>query len=50
MIGIYALAQLGEKLMVKDNSVFVTLAYEGGQNQLSINSGNSMILQKQIVS
>ncbi|XP_035739692.1 CD109 antigen-like isoform X1 [Vespa mandarinia] len=49
VIGIYALAQLGEKLMVKDNSVFLTLVYEGGQNQLNINSRNSMILQKQIL-
>ncbi|XP_046828737.1 CD109 antigen-like isoform X3 [Vespa crabro] len=49
VIGIYALAQLGEKLMVKDNSIFLTLVYEGGQNQLNINSRNSMILQKQIL-
>ncbi|XP_014601165.1 PREDICTED: CD109 antigen-like isoform X2 [Polistes canadensis] len=49
VIGIYALAQLGARLMSKDNSVFISLFYEGEQSQLSINSRNAMILQKQIL-
>ncbi|XP_015181620.1 PREDICTED: CD109 antigen-like isoform X2 [Polistes dominula] len=49
VIGIYALSQLGAKLMIKDNSISISLLYEGGQNQFSINSHNSMILQKQIL-
>ncbi|KAK2582524.1 hypothetical protein KPH14_004819 [Odynerus spinipes] len=49
VIGIYALAKLGEKLMVKENSISMTFTYEGGQNQMSINPRNTMILQKQIL-
>lgn len=56
VIGIQALAKLGEKLITKNNdiqnnNISVTFAYEGGgQSQMNINSDNSMILQKQMVS
>ena len=50
MIGIQALAQLGEKLATRNNSVSITFMYEGGgQSQMNINPDNSMILQKQVV-
>lgn len=49
------MAKLGEKLITKNNdiqnnNISVTFAYEEGQNQMNINSDNSMILQKQMVS
>ncbi|XP_076663404.1 CD109 antigen isoform X3 [Andrena cerasifolii] len=48
VIGIQALAQLGEKLATRNNSVSITFMYEGGgQSQMNINPDNSMILQKQ---
>ncbi|XP_006620960.1 CD109 antigen-like isoform X1 [Apis dorsata] len=56
VIGIQALAKLGEKLITKNNdiqnnNISVTFAYEGGgQSQMNINSDNSMILQKQMLS
>ncbi|KAG6796738.1 antigen [Apis mellifera caucasica] len=55
VIGIQALAKLGEKLITKNNdiqnnNISVTFAYEEGQNQMNINSDNSMILQKQMLS
>ncbi|XP_023288117.1 CD109 antigen isoform X2 [Orussus abietinus] len=47
VIGIYALAKLGEKLATRSNNIAISFTYEGGeQKQLTINSGNSMILQK----
>lgn len=50
VIGIQALAKLGEKLITKNNNISVTFSYEGGgQSQMNINSDNSMILQKQMV-
>lgn len=50
MIGIQALAKLGEKLATKNNAVSITFMYEGGgQSQMNINPDNSMILQKQVV-
>lgn len=51
VIGIHALAKLGEKLSTKDNNVAITFNYEnGGQSQININSANVMILQKHTVS
>lgn len=51
VIGIQALAKLGEKLSKDVTSIPIVLKYEGGgQIYMNINSGNSMILQKQIVS
>ncbi|XP_015601908.1 CD109 antigen isoform X2 [Cephus cinctus] len=50
VIGIYALAKLGEKLSTKSNNIAVTFMYEGGgQSQMNINSGNTMILQKHVL-
>lgn len=50
MIGIHALAKLGEKLATKDNNVAITFTYEnGGQSQININPSNVMILQKHTV-
>ncbi|CAK9821472.1 CD109 antigen [Anthophora retusa] len=50
VIGIQALAELGEKLATKSNSISITFMYEGGgQSQMNINSDNSMILQKQVL-
>lgn len=50
VIGIQALAKLGEQLATKNNSISVMFTYEGGgQSQMNINPDNSMILQKQIV-
>ncbi|XP_078044261.1 thioester-containing protein 1 allele R1 isoform X3 [Augochlora pura] len=47
VIGIQALAKLGEKLASKSNAISITFMYEGGgQSQMNINSDNSMILQK----
>ncbi|XP_076646328.1 thioester-containing protein 1 allele R1 isoform X2 [Halictus rubicundus] len=47
VIGIQALAKLGEKLASKNNAISITFMYEGGgQSQMNINSDNSMILQK----
>lgn len=51
MIGLQALAKLAEKLSKATSSVRIAFKYgEGGQSYMNINSGNSMILQKQIVS
>jgi len=46
------LAKLAEKLSKNTNSVRIAFKYgkEEGQGYMNINSGNSMILQKQIVS
>ncbi|XP_054003817.1 CD109 antigen-like isoform X1 [Hylaeus anthracinus] len=50
VIGIQALAKLGEKLATKNNSVSITFKYEGGgQSHMNINPDNSMILQKQVL-
>ncbi|XP_012262615.2 CD109 antigen-like isoform X2 [Athalia rosae] len=50
VIGIYALAKLGEKLSSKDNDFSISFTYEGGgQNTININSGNNMILQKHML-
>ncbi|XP_017876968.1 CD109 antigen-like isoform X2 [Ceratina calcarata] len=50
VIGIQALANLGEKLAIKNNAVSITFMYEGGgQTQMNINPDNSMILQKQML-
>ncbi|XP_031828991.1 thioester-containing protein 1 allele R1 isoform X2 [Nomia melanderi] len=50
VIGIQALAKLGEKLASKNNAISITFMYEGGgQSQMNINSDNSMILQKHIL-
>lgn len=50
VIGIQALASLGEKLATKSNAVSITFMYEGGgQTQMNINPDNSMILQKQML-
>ncbi|KAK9304587.1 hypothetical protein QLX08_004027 [Tetragonisca angustula] len=50
VIGIQALANLGEKLVTKTNAISITFMYEGGgQSQMNINSDNSMILQKQVL-
>lgn len=50
VIGIQALAKLGEKLATKNNAVSITFMYEGGgQSQMNINPDNSMILQKQVL-
>lgn len=50
MIGLQALAKLAEKLSKDSSSVRIAFKYEEGQNNININSGNSMILQKHIVS
>jgi len=50
VIGLQALAKLAEKLSKDTSSVQIEFKYEKGQNYININSGNSMILQKQIVS
>ncbi|XP_076182302.1 CD109 antigen isoform X2 [Ptiloglossa arizonensis] len=50
VIGIQALAKLGEKLASKNNSISITFMYEGGgQSHMNINPDNSMILQKQVL-
>ncbi|XP_051162280.1 CD109 antigen isoform X2 [Leptopilina boulardi] len=50
VIGIHALAKLGEKLATKDNNVAITFTYEnGGQSQININPANVMILQKHVL-
>nr|XP_034179672.1 CD109 antigen-like isoform X1 [Osmia lignaria]XP_034179683.1 CD109 antigen-like isoform X1 [Osmia lignaria]XP_034179692.1 CD109 antigen-like isoform X1 [Osmia lignaria]XP_034179702.1 CD109 antigen-like isoform X1 [Osmia lignaria]XP_034179708.1 CD109 antigen-like isoform X1 [Osmia lignaria] len=50
VIGIQALAMLGEQLATKNNTISVTFTYEGGgQSHMNINPDNSMILQKQIL-
>ncbi|XP_011643182.1 CD109 antigen-like [Pogonomyrmex barbatus] len=50
VIGLQALAKLAEKLSKDTNSVRITYKYEGkGEGYMNINSGNSMILQKQIL-
>ncbi|XP_017758263.1 PREDICTED: CD109 antigen-like isoform X2 [Eufriesea mexicana] len=50
VIGIQALAKLGEKLVTKNNGISITFMYEGGgQSQININPDNSMILQKQVL-
>lgn len=50
MIGLQALAKLAEKLSKDTSSVRIAFKYEKGQNYININSANSMILQKHIVS
>lgn len=51
MIGLQALAKLAEKLSKETSSVRISFKYDGeGQGYMNINSGNSMILNKQIVS
>lgn len=50
MIGLQALAKLAEKLSKDTNSVRIAFKYgRDGQGYMNINSGNSMILQKQIL-
>ncbi|XP_050479205.1 thioester-containing protein 1 allele R1-like isoform X2 [Bombus huntii] len=50
VIGIQALAKLGEKLVTKTNVISIIFLYEGGgQSQMNINPNNSMILQKQML-
>ncbi|XP_011686942.1 PREDICTED: CD109 antigen-like isoform X7 [Wasmannia auropunctata] len=51
VIGLQALAKLAEKLSKDTNSVRIAFKYgeEEGQGYMNINSGNSMILQKQIL-
>ncbi|XP_076245134.1 thioester-containing protein 1 allele R1 isoform X2 [Calliopsis andreniformis] len=50
VIGIQALAKLGEKLATRNNAVSITFMYEGGgQTHMNINPDNSMILQKQVL-
>lgn len=50
MIGLQALAKLAEKLSRDISSVPIVFKHEAGQGYMNINSGNSMILQKQMVS
>ncbi|TGZ53482.1 Uncharacterized protein DBV15_09937, partial [Temnothorax longispinosus] len=50
VIGLQALAKLAEKLSKDTSSVRIAFKYDKeGQNYININSGNSMILQKQIL-
>jgi CD109 antigen len=49
VIGLEALANLAEKLSKDTSSVRVAFKYLEGQSYININSGNSMILQKQIL-
>ncbi|XP_076755633.1 thioester-containing protein 1 allele R1 isoform X2 [Xylocopa sonorina] len=50
VIGIQALANLGEKLATKSNAISIVFMYEGGgQSQMNINPDNSIILQKQVL-
>ncbi|XP_011863302.1 PREDICTED: CD109 antigen-like isoform X2 [Vollenhovia emeryi] len=50
VIGLQALAKLAEKLSRDTSSVRITFKYEDkGQGSISINSGNSMILQKHVL-
>lgn len=50
MIGLQALAKLAEKLSKDTSSVRIAFKYgRDGQGYMNINSGNSMILQKQIL-
>ncbi|KAG7209379.1 hypothetical protein KM043_015478 [Ampulex compressa] len=50
VIGLYALATLGEKLATKNNSIAITFMYEGGgEIHMNINPSNTMILQKQML-
>lgn len=50
VIGIQALAKLGEQLATRDNTISITFTYEGGgQSHMNINPDNSMILQKQVL-
>ncbi|XP_066596179.1 CD109 antigen-like isoform X2 [Prorops nasuta] len=50
VIGIYALAKLGERLASRNNDIRITFTYEdGGKNYININSGNVMILQKHLL-
>jgi len=50
VIGLEALAKLAEKLSRDTGSVRIAFKYAGDQTYMNINSGNSMILQKQAVS
>lgn len=51
VIGLQALAKLAEKLSKDTTSVPIVFKYEdSGQTYMNVNSGNSMILQKQMVS
>lgn len=51
MIGLQALAKLAENLSKETSSVRIAFKYEEeGQGYINVNSGNSMILQKQMVS
>ncbi|XP_077268198.1 thioester-containing protein 1 allele S3 isoform X2 [Temnothorax americanus] len=50
VIGLQALAKLAEKLSKDTSSVRIAFKHDKeGQNYININSGNSMILQKQIL-
>ncbi|XP_012136997.1 thioester-containing protein 1 allele R1 isoform X2 [Megachile rotundata] len=50
VIGIQALAKLGEQLATRNNTISITFTYEGGgQSHMNINPDNSMILQKQVL-
>ncbi|XP_012527299.1 CD109 antigen isoform X2 [Monomorium pharaonis] len=49
VIGLQALAKLAEKLSKDTNSIRIAFKYGEGQGSMNINSGNSMILQKQIL-
>jgi hypothetical protein len=50
VIGLEALAKLAEKLSKDTGSVRIVFKYAGDQTYMNVNSGNSMILQKQAVS
>ncbi|RLU17946.1 hypothetical protein DMN91_010186 [Ooceraea biroi] len=49
VIGLEALAKLAEKLSKDTGSVRIAFKHAGDQTYMNINSGNSMILQKQVL-